>query len=253
MPASRTAGRRAGSIIAIVLIAAYIVVSLIIVIPGQSTVRSAVTSATSPLLNQRWSMFAPHPLRSILQLEIRAEWRDESGELTSSEWVDVSALERREVTGNPLPSRVQEGTWNAISLSYMKPYYALTEEQRSYALEHWFVEGADGIWSPTSDDQLVADMAELGDQTAGVNFIRSDYTMMRFATLFATAYFDQDIERIQWRIEYIKPNEFAQRFEDAEQFDNSVITFGLRDSNVEIDPEVVAAFRAVIERRGGAS
>jgi hypothetical protein len=246
-----SAGTTAGALIAFLLIAAYVFVSLTIILPTQTPVRDAVSRAATPLFSQRWSMFAPHPLREIAQLEIRAEWRGADGKLTSSEWLDVSQVERRGVTGDPLPSRVQESTWNTMSIAYLSAYYALNQKQREYTAQPWFVQGDDKVYRPTPDARLVSELGALGTERAAVDFIRADYMMMRFSTLFATAYFEQDVERIQWRIRYLKPNDFAHRFDDDQQFADRVVDFGLRPSQLSIDPSVVADFRAVIDARGG--
>lgn len=246
-----TAGKTVGALIAFALIVGYVFISLNINIPTQNPVQDAVRGATTPLFSQRWSMFAPHPLREIAQLEIRAEWRGADGELTSSEWLDVSQVERRGVTGDPAPSRVQESTWNTMSLVYLSAYYGLNEKQREYTLQPWFVQGTDKVYRATPDARLVSELGALGTKETAVAFIRADYMMMRFSTLFATAYFGQKVERIQWRIRYLKPNDFAHRFESVQQFADRIVTFGLRPSQVPIDPQVVADFREVIDRRGG--
>ena len=79
----------------------------------------------------------------------------------------------------------------------------------------------------------------------------SEWTMyMRFATLYATAGFDKDIERVQWRITRERPNDVRNRFRDQEQYGDSVTTFGWRHSNVDMPEEVLDEYRKLIEGTG---
>ena len=85
-----------------------------------------------------------------------------------------------------------------------------------------------------------------------VRFLRYDYMLKEYATAFSTAYFDQDVERVRWRIDRTRPNDFENRFSEEQQFDDTAVTFGWRHVDDVIDPETLAVYRDVVTRYGGA-
>ncbi|MFA5608359.1 MAG: hypothetical protein WDA07_14505, partial [Leucobacter sp.] len=101
---------------------------------------------------------------------------------------------------------------------------------------------------PIPSDEL---LDELGRSGSTVSFLRMDYMMMRYATLYATAGFGEEIERVQWRIARERPNDFIHRFDEEQQFETPVTTFGWRQSNVRTDQSVINEYSALIDRYGG--
>src|SRR5688572_11830167 len=110
-------GRRIAAILSAVVIAGYIFVTLVFVMPP-GPVKSAfaeVRSAASPYFTQKWNVFAPNIAKTNPELRIQAQWRDESGELIKSDWVSITELEFQSIPGNLLPSRIHKSSWNAQS------------------------------------------------------------------------------------------------------------------------------------------
>ncbi|MVT27661.1 hypothetical protein GNZ21_15090 [Nesterenkonia alkaliphila] len=63
-----------------------------------------------PWFEQNWSIFAPNPRRTAVTLEVRALVEDETGERSTTEWVDLVEIEDQIVAGNPLGTRTSKIT-----------------------------------------------------------------------------------------------------------------------------------------------
>lgn len=249
LPMALTRSARVTGIIASLVIFVVIAGTALIFTPSGNPLRGAVQSAAFPYFSQNWRVFAPNILKSNRTLEIRAQWPDESGELVTSGWVSITDIEQRTVMGNVAPSRIEKNSWNA-SNTYLKRYFALDEEQRDRARDT-FIEVHDGGFRPIPNDDLIAELGE-GDGDV-IRFLRVDYMLMRYATMYATAGFGQDIQRVQWRVVTERPNDFTHRFDDEAQFTPTIRTFGWRQSNLTIDADVLEQYRAVINRYGAVS
>lgn len=235
----------------VLLVASYVFVSLVLVSPP-TPVRSAVSSVAAPYYAQKWNVFAPSIMKINTDLSIQAQWRDEHGNLVKSEWVNVTDIEQGNSLGNMATSRVHKQSWNAIS-SYTGRYNALTSEQKKIA-QDTFIEKNGTDFRPIPNAELVQKLVDEGNKrSAVISFLRYDYMMMRFSTIFATAYFDQNIERVRWKAEKTRANDFEHRFDEKQQFELEDTVFGWRQSNVKIDEAVVAEYAKLIERNGRAS
>lgn len=246
-PQHLTKGARTTGIIASIVLIIAMLSTVLIVSPSGTPLRSTVRSVALPYFGQTWRVFAPNIMKINREFEIRAQWRDENGVLVKSGWVSITDIEQRDVGGNLFPSNIRKASWNA-SGAYLQRYNKLDEEQR-LRVRDTFIESVDGGFRPIDVEDLVAELGE-GDGDV-IRFLRMDYMMMRYATLYATAGFGEDIVRVQWRVVHEKPNDFAHRFEDDPQFDPTITTFGWRQSNVEIDPDIVDDYRNLIDRLGG--
>jgi hypothetical protein len=220
--------------------------TVLILTPTGTPLRSEVRSVAFPYFSQNWRVFAPNILKVNRTLEIRAQWRDDKGELVKSGWVSVTEIEQRTVGGNSAPSRVGKSSWNA-SGTFLTRYQALDQAQKERVRDTFIERSGDGFRAIPVED-LIDDLGA-GDGDV-IRFLRMDYMLMRYATLYATAGFGQDIERVQWRIVRERPNDFTHRFDEGQQFAPNVTTFGWRQSTVAIDPAVVDEYRAIIERFG---
>lgn len=247
-PAPRlTDAQRVVGIIVTVIMAIVMVSTVLIVAPAGTPLRSEVRSVATPYFGQNWRVFAPNILKVDRTLEVRVQWRDDEGALVRSGWVDLTKLEQRTVEGNLLPSRTQKLTWNA-SNTYLNRYFDLDPEQR-VRVRDTFIEAHDGGFRPIPVEDLIAELGE--GESDVIRFLRMDYMFMRNATLYGTAGFNKTIERVQWRVVRERPNDFTHRFDDDSQFSPTVTTFGWRESNLQIDPDVVADYRSLIVRAGG--
>ena len=246
-PVSRNA--KIAAAVALGLVAVYVLVSLAIVAPA-GAFRSAmapVIGAASPYFAQKWNVFAPNIMKANTGLRFQAQWRDESGQLVKSEWVDLTGIEQNSVAGSAIPSRIQKSSWNA-TLAYNKRYALLTADQRDIVRDT-FIERVDGGYRAKPVGPLLDELATPGSSTsATVRFLRYDYMLKEYTTTFATAYFGQEIERVRWQIHRTRPNDFDHRFDSKRQFEASDVTFGWRQADDVIDQETVAVYSDVIER-----
>jgi len=232
-------------IVASLVILIVMVGTVLIVLPTDTPGRSAVTKIAAPYFTQSWRVFAPNIAKKNMILEMRAQWRNEDDELVKSGWVSITGMEQIGVTGNPLPSNIRKSTLNASS-SYLKRYQKLDSEQQERARTTFIERDGEGGFQRIPDEELIAELGE--DDGDVIRFLRMDYMMMRNMTLYATAGFGHDIERVQWRIVTSQPNDFTHRFDDEQQYSDSVTAFGWRQSNVRTDTSVVDNYRQVIER-----
>lgn len=245
-PPTLNLAQRVTGIVAALVVLVVAIGTILIVSPPGVPLRSEVRSAALPYFGQTWKVFAPSVLKANRTLEFRAGWYDANGDMVKSGWVSITDIEQRSTTGNPFPSRIQKPTWN-VSGTLMERYNKLDDEQRE-RVQDTFIEVGDTGFQQIADATLIEQLGA-GDGDV-IRYLRMDYMMMRLATLYGTAGFDQNIERVQWRVVNERPNDFTHRFDDAPQFTRSETTFGWRQSNVVTDPDVVADYRALIERVG---
>lgn len=241
-----TRGARITGIITSIVLAVAILGTLLVVSPEGTPLRSTVRSATLPYFGQTWRVFAPNILKSNRTFELRAQWRDDSGELVTSGWVSITDIEQRGVGGNSVPANIRKASWNA-SGTYQQRYNALDGDQRE-RVRDTFIEASGDGFRPIPVEDLVEDLGE-GDADV-IRFLRMDYMLMRYTTLYATAGFDKEIERVQWRVISERPNDFSHRFEEDPQFEASTTTFGWRQSDVAVDEDILSEYRGLIERFG---
>lgn len=242
---SRMAGIATG--VTLALVAGYVVVSGSFTFPSVPT-NAAVADGFSPYFSQRWDVFAPNLLRTNSALQIQVQWRGDDDELVKSDWVDVTGMELEAIDYDPVPSRISKNTVNA-AVTYLGRYDDLSDEQKS-RVEDTFIERTDdGGFQPIPDEQLVSEIEDLGDDDgAVVRFVRYDYMLTRFAATFGQAYFGHDVERVRWRVQFDRPNDFDQRHDDDRQTPVSDLEFGWRQPAEAPDPDRVAIFADVIER-----
>lgn len=243
-PTRLTRSQRASGLIATAIALIVILGTALIVSPVGAPLRSEVRTAALPYFGQSWRVFAPNILKADRALEVRVAWLDDNGELVKSGWVDLTQIEQRTAQGNPFPSRIQKLNSNASS-TYLNRYRALDDEQQTRARDT-FIEAHEGDYSAIPDERLIEELGT--DDGDVIRFLRFDYMMMRYATVFTTAGFNEKIERVQWRIVRERPNDFTHRFDDEAQFTPSINTFGWRQSNVEINADVIDEYRSLIER-----
>lgn len=221
--------------------------TVLVLLPSGTPLRQSVNSVVSPYFSQNWRVFAPNILKINRKVEIRAQWRDENNELVHSDWVSLTEIEEQGVTGHFAPSRIHKNAFNS-SQTLLSRYNDLNSDQKERVRDTFIETTDDGDFQPIHVDDLIADLGQ-GDGDV-IRYLRMDYMYMRFATLYATAGFDQDIERVQWRITRERPNDFQNRFSEEQQFADNVTTFGWRQSNVAMTEEVLDEYRDLIERTG---
>ncbi|MGM7667897.1 DUF5819 family protein [Microbacterium sp. A93] len=238
--------QRVTGIVATIVVLIVAIGTILIVSPPGTPLRSEVRAVALPYFGQTWKIFAPSVMKANRSLEFRASWRDDDGDLVKSGWVSITQIEQRTVEGNPFPSRIQKPAWNAAG-TFLERYNKLDADQRT-RVRDTFIEVDGDDFRPIPTETLVEELGK--DDGDVIRYLRMDYMMMRMATLFGTAGFNEKIERVQWRIVSERPNDFTHRFDEEAQFTPSITTFGWRESNVVTAPDVVADYRALIERTG---
>lgn len=242
-----TRAARLTGIIATIVVFVVIAGTALIVSPAGTPLRAEVRSAALPYFGQTWRVFAPNIMKVDRTLQFRVGWLDDEGDMVKSDWVNLTQIEQRVAEGNPFPSRIQKLSWN-VSATYLNRYRALDEAQQARARDTFIEPTGDGFQA-IDVEELIADLGE--DDSDVIRYLRMDYMLMRDITLFATAGFDEKIERVQWRVVRERQNDFTHRFDDEQQFDPAISTFGWRQSTVGIDPDILSQYRALIERNGG--
>jgi hypothetical protein len=244
-------GRVIATAVAITVVATYVFVTMLFVLPPNPAVSalSGVTKAASPYFAQKWNVFAPNIATSNPQLRIQAQWRDVDGALVKSDWTNVTEIEFGAVTGNALPSRVQKLSWNALA-AYLSRFRKLTTEQRAI-VQDTFIERFDGGFRGKPPEQLVDQLDGLAENPAAVrDLLRYDYMLKEYLTYFATAAYDHKIERIRWEIYRERPNDFDHRFDETVQYEPTTTQFGWRQADDLMRADALAAFEDVIARYG---
>ncbi|MCS0601760.1 DUF5819 family protein [Streptomyces sp. LP11] len=61
-----------------------------------------------PEFEQNWKLFAPNPLQQNINVQARAEVRLKDGDLRTTGWTDLSALDGAAIEHNPVPSHTQQ-------------------------------------------------------------------------------------------------------------------------------------------------
>lgn len=244
LPTQLTKAERASGIVVTAIALIAILCTSLIVSPVGTPLRSEVRSAAMPHFGQSWRVFAPNILKVDRELEIRVAWLGDNGELIKSGWVNLTQIEQRTAEGNPFPSRIQKPLGNATG-TYLGRYQKLDDAQQKRARDT-FIQARDGGFGAIAVEELIDDLGK--DDGDVIRFLRFDYMMMRYSTLFATAGFNKTIERVQWRVNRQKPNDFTHRFDDEAQFKPSTTTFGWRQSIVDTEVGVLDAYRALIDR-----
>ena len=219
--------------------------TVLMVSPAGTPLKRELQSIASPYFSQNWRVFAPNIMKANFSLEMRAQWFDDE-KLVKSDWVSITDLETKGVHGNVVPSRIQKSSWN-LTQTFRKRFNALNDEQKA-RVKDTFIQRGEGGFVAIPNEELVAELGENDGDV--VRFLRMDYMLMRYLSLYATAGFNEKIERIQWRIVLDRPNDFTHRFDEDSQFKPIITTFGWRQSNVRAPKVVVDEYRAVIERMG---
>lgn len=237
---------RITGVVAGIVALAVMLTTVLVVAPEGTPLRDRARSVALPYFGQNWRVFAPAILKTNRTLEFRAQWRDEDDELVQSDWVSITDVELRAVTGHVAPSRIAKSSWNA-SGTYLQRYLALDEAQRERARDTFIEPEGDGFRA-IPDSELIAQLGE-GDPDV-IRYLRMDYMLMRFTTMHATAGFGRPIERIQWRIVRERPNDFQNRFVDERQFATTTTTFGWRQTRVSVDQRIIEEYRDSLRRSG---
>lgn len=234
------------AVVASLIMLVVMVSTVLLILPSGTPLKQQVHAVASPFFSQNWRVFAPNILKVNRRVDIRAQWRDDNNELVRSDWVSISDIEEQPVTGHLAPSRIHKNAFNS-SQALLSRYNDLESEQQE-RIHDTFIERSGDGFQPIPVEDLIAELGE--DDSDVIRYLRTDYMYMRYATLYATAGFNEDIERVQWRISRERPNDFNNRHVEEQQYSGMTTTFGWRQSNIVFSQDVQDEYEALIERTG---
>lgn len=81
-----------------------------------------------PEFEQNWKLFAPNPLQQNIAVEVRADVRTAAGDVRTTGWYGLSALDGAAIDGNPMPSHTQQ---NELRRAW--DFYAATHDSENRA------------------------------------------------------------------------------------------------------------------------
>ncbi|WP_316317933.1 DUF5819 family protein, partial [Clavibacter michiganensis] len=249
LPDIRASPARIGTAVAAFAVVVYVATSILMVVP-QSDATRALTSAARPYFSQQWNVFAPSIQKTNRYLEMQAQWRDDSGALVKSEWVDITRAEYEAGEGRIQSSRTVKQSANLLK-TYTERFRGLTPEQQ-VIVQDTFIRRADtdsGFAAKTAVS-LIDQLSALDEGSRGrvITMLRADYVLKEFTTYWSTAWFGRDIERVRWRVVTERPNDFAHRSDDQQQYAPSTRTFGWREADDVIDPQALSVYQGIVER-----
>ncbi len=248
-PPGLTRPARICTAVAAFAVVVYVATSILMVVP-QSDATRALTSAARPYFSQQWNVFAPSIQKTNRYLEMQAQWRDDSGALVKSEWVDITRAEYEAGEGRIQSSRTVKQSANLLK-TYTERFRGLTPEQQ-VIVQDTFIRRADtdsGFAAKTAVS-LIDQLSALDEGSRGrvITMLRADYVLKEFTTYWSTAWFGRDIERVRWRVVTERPNDFAHRSDDQQQYAPSTRTFGWREADDVIDPQALSVYQGIVER-----
>ncbi|MGA5505114.1 DUF5819 family protein [Streptomyces umbrinus] len=99
--------------LAVVAVAACVHVGMVFlhVAPSNTVTKQhgqAIDEWIYPEFEQNWKLFAPNPLQQNIAVQVRADVRAADGEIRTTRWYDLSALDGAAIDGNLLPSHTQQ-------------------------------------------------------------------------------------------------------------------------------------------------
>jgi len=233
-------------IVALIMVLGYSAVAVSMAVEKSNPVKSAM----SPFFGQKWNVFAPNIMKRDFYLEVRARTYDDSGEVTATDWIPVTAVERRLNKGSLAPSRIQKFSQNVIG-SYTSRYNKLKDSQQEAARKN-FVSIADGDRNVMNDSEIVnAIKGKEKNSSRVVSFVRMDYMLVRYATVFAEAHSGKKPTDVQWRVVGERNNDFNHRFMEDKQFKDTVRTFGWRAADPNPYEHAAEHLEKMIDRQEG--
>jgi hypothetical protein len=193
-------------------------------VPAYAALAPVLNPYMQPFFRQGWSLFAPNPWSGDYTLLLRAGWTDRStGQLRTSDWVDVTTREWNGILHNPLHPR---------SDLYTDGLYQILNDDRDSLIDNQ-ASICERDYSHSGWDQLLADLsAQKGaDPDLLESYVHHERVAAAFATQYAYALWGPDIEAVQARVKYTPIPGFEGRA-DNDDPPASVFTYGWRPTVV---------------------
>ena len=193
--------------------------------PMNDALAPIINPYMQPFFEQSWILFAPNPYQGDRAFLFRARWTDRStGQLRTSDWVDVTTREWSGVLHNPLHPR---------SDLYTDGLYEILNDDRDNLIDNQ-ASIAERDYSHSGWDQLLADLS--AQQGADPDWLESYISHERMAAAFATQYayalWGPDVEAVQIRLEYMPIPNFADRADKDAQPQSLPTYYGWRPTVV---------------------
>ena len=178
-----------------------------------------------PFFQQGWSLFAPNPYQGNHAFLFRARWTDRStGQLRTSDWVNVTTREWSGIFHNPLHPR---------SDLYTDDLYEILNDDQDGLLDSQ-VSIVERDYSHSGWNKLLADLsAQKGADPGGLkSYVSDERVAAAFATQYAYALCGPDVQAVQIRLEYTPIPSFADRADKDAQPQSFFSYYGWRPTVV---------------------
>ena len=193
--------------------------------PMYDAVAPVLNPYMQPFFQQGWALFAPNVWSGDYTFLLRARWTDRStGQLRTSDWVDVTTPEWDGISHNPLHPRsdvITEGLSDVLG----DDQGSLNDNQVSIVERDYSHSG----WN-----QLLADLSAKNgpDPDWLESYVRHERVAAAFATQFAYALWGPDVEAVQIRLNYTPVPDFADRADKDAQPERFFTYYGWRPTVV---------------------
>src|SRR5690625_2480768 len=87
-----TSEHRTTAIVASIIMLIVMLGTILVILPSGTLFRQPVQAVATPYFSQNWRVFAPNILKVNRTVDIRAQWRNDNGELVSSGWDNTILL-----------------------------------------------------------------------------------------------------------------------------------------------------------------
>ena len=90
--------------------------------PISQRLNRPIRAWVSPYFEQNWLLFAPNPESNRTQIFARTGWTTAAGDHDTSDWFDISAVDKADTKHNPFPSHTTQNmlrrAWSAYQSSH---------------------------------------------------------------------------------------------------------------------------------------
>ncbi len=193
--------------------------------PIYDAVAPVVNPYMQPFFQQGWNLFAPNPWSGDDTILLRARWTDRStGQLRTSDWVDVTTREWNGILHNPLHPRSDQYSEGLSQL--------LGNDQDN--LNGSQISIVERDYSHSGWNQLLADLSAKNgpDPDWLESYVRDERVATAFATQYAYALWGPNVEAVQIRLKYTPVPDFADRADKDAQPQSIFTYYGWRPTVV---------------------
>ncbi|MEU9126185.1 DUF5819 family protein [Streptomyces sp. NPDC048506] len=92
---------------------------------------AGINNYIGPEFAQEWKLFAPNPVSVNSHVQARAKVLMPDGSLTTTGWVDLTAIDEAQIVHNPLPSQAHQ---NELRLAWTNFFVSLDAKDRPVGL-----------------------------------------------------------------------------------------------------------------------